>query len=101
MPGEKYCNMTAEQKVVNRKATIKFKRTKTLAKKSLQLAEFSNIMINILIYDPRGSRLTEYFTDDRVSFSSLIAKKEAKTSKRNMLKITSRNIREMTGMTQS
>ena len=91
--------MTQAQIASNRKATVKFKRTKTLARKSLQLAELSNVMINILIYDPRRRRLTECYTNEDVSFESMVTKTRAKKTKKERIKFKSKNIREMAGTT--
>ena len=96
-----YRQNTPDQLDRNRKATVKFKRIKTLAKKGLQLADHSNVMVNILVFNVKSKRLIENFTDNQVSLESMISLKQVKSSKRNALKITSKNIREMREMVES
>ena len=50
----------------NYQATVKHRRLQTLIKKTVDLAQKCNLHLNLLVFDQKLVKLTEYFTDTDV-----------------------------------
>ena len=53
------------------KATIKYRRLQTLIKKTVEVSQLCGISLNLLVYDKKFNRITEYHTDDTVKIESI------------------------------
>lgn len=94
-------NTTKVDHAARRRATMKFKRTKTLARKSLKLSLESKVKINLIIYDPRQRRLVEHFTNEDVSLQAchrLLSTNIESCKKEPHIEFISKDIRTMAGV---